>query len=64
MQDVRKDHLTSFSPAFSTNEGIIYQNFLTFSFNIFETTLCNTDFKVTSSASPKLSNLNQEQTSK
>ena len=37
MQYGRKDHATSFSLAFSTNERISYQNFLNFSFNNFAT---------------------------
>ena len=53
---------TSFSPVTSTNVGISYQNFLTFSFNLFVKLVQN--FKAIPSASPKLLNLNQDHPSK
>ena len=58
----QKGPATSFSPVTSTNAGIIPQNFLTFSFNPFDRLVQN--FKFAPSASPKLSNLNQDHPSK
>ena len=51
---------TSFSPVTSTNVRFGPQNFLNFSFNPFATLVHN--FTFVPSASPKLLNLNQDQT--
>ena len=53
---------TSFSAVTSTNVWFGPQNFLTFSFNPFVTLVQN--FKFVPSASPKLSNLNHDRSSK
>ena len=53
---------TSFSSVTSENVGISPQNFLTFSFNPFDTLM--KFFKFLPSASPKLLNLNQDHLSK
>ena len=58
----RKGPPTSFSPVTSTNVGISPQNFLTFSFNLFDTLVKNVKFLP--SVSPKLLNLNQDHSSK
>ena len=53
---------TSYSPVISTNVGFGFQNFLTFSFNLFATLVQN--LKFVPSASHKLLNLNQDHLSK
>ena len=53
---------TSFSPVTFTNVGLSTQNFLTFSFNPFETLVEN--FRFVPSATPKSMNLNQDHPSK
>ena len=54
--------LFTFSPVTSTNVKISQQNFLTFSFNPFDTLVLN--FKFLPSASPNLLNFNQDRSSK
>ena len=58
----KKGTSTSFSPVTSTNVGIRFQNFLSFSFNPFDRLVQN--FKFVPIASPKLLNLNQDHSSK
>ena len=53
---------TSFSPVTSTNVGISSKNFVTFIFSPFGTLVNN--FKLLSSASPKLLNFIQDHSSK
>ena len=53
---------TSYSPVISTNVGFGFQNFLTFSFNLFATLVQN--LKFLPSASHKLLDLNQDHLSK
>ena len=58
MRGGKKALPTSFSPAASTNVGIILPNFLTFSFNRYATLVQN--LKFVPSTSPKLMYLNQD----
>ena len=58
----KKSVSTSFFHLTSTDVGVSSQNFLTFSFNPFDSLMPN--FKVISSASPKLLNRNQDHYSK
>ena len=57
-EGAKKAPSTSFSRVTSTNVEMSPQNFLTLSFNPFATLVLN--FKLVSSASPKLLNLNQD----
>ena len=59
---VQKSPPIVFSPVNSTNVGMSPQNFLTFTFNPFDTLVLN--FKFVPSASPNLLNLNQDHSSK
>ena len=58
----KKPPPSSFSPVTSVNVGFGPQSFVTFSFNPFATLVQN--FKVLPSASPKLLNFNQDNSSK
>ena len=59
---VEKRPPTSFSTVTSTNVKLSLQNFLTFSFNLFDRLVLN--LKFVPSASPKLVNFNQDHLSK